>query len=75
MKEYRKALSLLSAREVSDLHSWLDSRGLLPFPGSSSTFPGSGARQRTFSSTVSKVNGFKEHGFNVELGNFPNSQS
>ena len=30
MKEYRKALGLLSAREADDLHSWLDSKGLLP---------------------------------------------
>lgn len=30
LKEYRKALGLLSAHEVNDLHSWLDSKGLLP---------------------------------------------
>jgi len=30
MKEYRKALGQLSPREVNELHSWLDAKGLLP---------------------------------------------
>jgi len=40
MKEYRKALGLLSAREVNDLHSWLDSRGLLPLYKSAKPYHG-----------------------------------
>jgi len=40
MKEYRKALGLLSAREVNDLHSWLDSKGLLPLYRSPAPYHG-----------------------------------
>jgi len=40
MKEYRKALGLLSAREVNDLHSWLDAKGLLPSYRSPASYSG-----------------------------------